>query len=127
MMAVSVFFFRFGVENPFFANSLSVIGRLLDCSMVSSGINSSAGTRKAGDTTENITAGVISICIKKNIRRRQEMTDELKEINKKLDIIIRFFNMDGKGKLPVSIKQEAHERIIKILDRRNRRKEMESV
>jgi hypothetical protein len=35
--------------------------------------------------------------------------------------------MDGKGKLPVSIKQEAHERIIKILDRRNRRRELKSV
>lgn len=51
------------------------------------------------------------------------MTDaDIKEINVKLDMIIRHFNIDGKAKLPVSIKQEAHERVIKILDRRNRRK-----
>jgi len=56
------------------------------------------------------------------------MTDEdLKEINRKLDMIIRHFNIDGRGKLPVSIKQEAHERVIKLLERRDRRKKKESV
>ncbi len=56
------------------------------------------------------------------------MTDEdLREINGKLDMIIRHFNIDGKNKLPVSIKQEAHERVIKILERRARRKAKGSV
>jgi hypothetical protein len=51
----------------------------------------------------------------------------LKEINQKLDLIIRFFNIDGQNKLPVSIKQEAHERVIKILERRARRQQGKGV
>lgn len=54
------------------------------------------------------------------------MTD-LERIEQKLDAIIRFFGIDGKGKLPVSIKQEAQERVIKLLDRRNRRAKEKSV
>jgi len=46
---------------------------------------------------------------------------DLEEIDRKLNQIIRFFNIDGRGKLPVSIKQEAHERVIKLLERKNRR------
>lgn len=52
---------------------------------------------------------------------------DLEEISRKLDLIIRFFNIDGRSKLPVSIKQEAHERVIKLLDRRNRRKEKKGI
>jgi len=53
----------------------------------------------------------------------QEERDQLDRIERKLDMIIRHFNIDGKGKLPISIKQEAEERIIKILERRKRREE----
>jgi hypothetical protein len=52
---------------------------------------------------------------------------DLERIERKLDMIIRHFNIDGKAKLPVSIKQEAHERVIKILDRRNRRKKEKGI
>jgi len=50
------------------------------------------------------------------------MTEDLKRIEQKLDMIISFFNVDGKHPLPVSIKKEAEERVIKILDRRNKKK-----
>ncbi len=52
---------------------------------------------------------------------------DLEEIDRKLDLIIRFFNIDGQAKRPVSIKQEAAERVIKILERRSRRKGGENI
>lgn len=55
----------------------------------------------------------------------KEEKEQLERIEQKLDMIIRHFNIDGKAKLPVSIKQEAHERIIKLLERRDRRKRKE--
>lgn len=55
------------------------------------------------------------------------MPEQLDRIERKLDMVIRFFNIDGTNKLPVSIKQEAHERVIKLIERRDRRKKKESV
>ena len=52
-----------------------------------------------------------------------EGKSQLDRIEEKLDMIIRFFNMDGKTKSSLAIKQEAHEALTKIMERRRKREE----
>lgn len=38
-------------------------------------------------------------------------------------MIIGYFNIDGKGRLPVSIEREVNERVLKMQERQKRREE----
>ena len=46
---------------------------------------------------------------------------DLERIEQKLDLIIRHFNIDGSNKMPSTVRKEAVELVIKLLEKRKKK------